>query len=95
MALQQEDLPIIAYGAPIVGLLVAANFLESSGGNGPSGLQIAVILGTPLVFSSLAARRVGLPWPGVARWVMKSVMVLGALVVLWLLLVAATVGSGL
>jgi hypothetical protein len=95
MPLQQEDLPIVSYGAPILGVLVAANFLENPPGNGPGGLQVAVAVGAPLVLSSLAARRVGLPWSGVARWAMRSVVALGAVGLLWLLLVAATVGSGL
>ena len=63
--------------------------------NGPSGLQVAVAVVTPLVLSSFAARRVGLPWSGVARWATRSLVALGAVLVLWLLLVAATVGSGL
>jgi hypothetical protein len=95
MPLQQEDLPIFAYGSPIVGVLVAANLLENPPGNGPGGLQVAVAVVTPLVLTSAAARRVGLPWPGVARWAMKSVVGLGAILLLWVLLVAATVGSGL
>ena len=95
MPMQQEDLPIVAYGSPIIGFLVAGNFIDSSGGNGPSGLQVMVAVGTPLLLSSFAARRVGLPWSGVARWAMRSMVAVGAVLVLWLLLIAATVGSGL
>jgi hypothetical protein len=95
MPLQQEDLPIVSYGSPILGVLVAANLIENPPGNGPGALQVGVAFGTPLMLSSFAARRAGLSWSGVARWAMKSLVALGAVLALWLLLVAATVGSGL
>src|SRR5687767_2678226 len=63
MPLQQEDLPIVSYGTPILAVLVAANFLDSSGGNGPSGLQVAVAVVTPLVSLHSPPAESGCPGP--------------------------------